>query len=336
MLGGFGSFSCHATLTPEDMRSLAWPGRPMPLPSTSPSASALDYLEARGIITAKDAHLLVASPSDRRNTRGITCHCTGAPLPRGSLFPIISHGRIIDGAFVCSPELALAQMSSQLDSLTLLRLCLEACGTYRLIDCDAHYGCEPLTSCSLLGRYAKSAQGLKGHVPLGTAARLCADNCGSPAEAAIYLALSLPLAKGGYELPKPELNPTLDLSRESATVLGHGSITPDGLWKPARGASSRRLGRGAHPYEYDSKQYHSEMQRAEIDQRRRNAYVTLGMSVTVFYPEHLKNPYLFDALVGGIRKCTGFRTYHLPDDYHTKRLKLMTALFHSWRKGEAL
>lgn len=280
-----------------------------------PTASLVRDLSGWGFASQESVHLLVTSPESRRVLEGASCTLLGQPVPANSFV------RALGRVYVVCPELLFTMMADRLKLVELLELGHELCGTYRLdpLGGAPTYNVAPLTNVSALRDYVRRAHGIRGRKKAEQALRWVADDSRSPAETALSIYLRLPHRLGGCGLGAPQLNRTIALNEAGARILGRDAIQPDLYWPGAR-----------HPCEYDSRMYHSSQEQADYDERRRNAYAAMGMSVTVLRSRHLCDHSLLDDMVGGIRSNTHIYLGRAPDDYAARQRKLFDETFAFW------
>lgn len=285
-------------------------------PVDAPSRALLDDLSTWGIMGEGDVHLLVTSRDRQRRLKDAHVHLLSVPVPAGSFV------RTLGQVYVVSPELLFVMRAAELDLVPLLELGHELCGTYRLSeDGAATYGVKPLTSVSALASFARKCRGLAGVKRALKAVRWLADDSRSPAETALSIAFRLPYRYGGYSLGSPLLNHEIALDEAAARILGRDRISPDLYWPDAR-----------HPCEYDSRTFHSSREQADYDERRRNAYAAMGMSVTVLRPRHFLDLALLDAMAASIRRNARRRQNDVPDDYDERRRRMFEVVFRRWHE----
>ena len=267
----------------------------------APTKSMADDIASWGLADREDLHLLVSARNDRRKIKGVSCTVCSKDVPR------CSFARTLGQVYVVRPELLFVQLANSLSLAQLLAIGHELCGTYRLgkEPGDApSYEVEPLTKVAEIRAYAQHAEGLPGRKRALQATQWLADGSASPAETALSIMFRLPYRHGGYGLGKPLLNHEIALSPTAERLFGRGSIRPDFYWPEAK-----------HPAEYDGALYHSSREQAEYDERRRNAYAAMGMSVTILATRHLYNLELLDEMAQVIRKNIGIKRCELPADY---------------------
>ena len=280
-----------------------------------PSAAMVDDLAGWGLVDRGNVCLLVSSKEDRRRMSGVHYIVQGTEVPAGSF--VRTRGQV----YVVAPELLFIQLARHLSLVELLEVGYELCGTYRMGDTEGEvvYEREPLTSVSKLAAYARRAKGMRGRSVALRATQWILDNSASPAETALAIMFKLPRHLGGYALGDFQLNYEIALDQAAARILGRDTIRPDHFWISAR-----------HPSEYDSLLFHSSREQQEYDERRRNAYMAMGMSVTVFRPRHLCNVQLMDEMVEGIRRNIGAQWRELPADYELVHGELFNEVFRYW------
>lgn len=152
-------------------------------------------------------------------------------------------------------------------------LTCEFSGTYRLparAGDDASYRLRPLMSCGSLRAIARSLRSTVVESRALRVADLAFDNSGSPMETALALILTLPVAWGGFGLPKPELNGEVDTSNQRGILADRDEVTPDLLWRKEGIA-----------VEYDSTEKHGRAGVAQLseDALRSNILTALGYRV---------------------------------------------------------
>ena len=213
-------------------------------------------------------------------------------LPRHALCPVG------DGVFVVAPELCLVQMCQTLSFIEALELGMEFCGTYALRSTDAEGKAErisPLVDAGAFRRHVEAWRGLHGLPIARRIARFLMPGSNSPMETKLYMMLCLPLMYGGYNLGRPELNPTFDLTAEEMEILRVTKDKPDLLWRD-KGLI----------IEYDG-EYHDETNQRISDALRQT--VLEGRNYTVLRVNRFQvyNPLAFDTFATSLAKRLGVR-----------------------------
>ena len=301
-----------------DVGSIFAPWRTAParrsVPSVDPPSRALvDNLVDLGLADRGDVHLFVGSAENKRTLKGVTCNVFSGPVPGNSF--VRTYGTI----YVVCPELLFIQLAHRLELVPLLEVGHELCGSYRLGEDGPVYGREPLTSVAKLKAYARHAEGMPGRRRALHVLQWVADGSASPAETALSIMFRLPYRYGGCSLGSPLLNHEIELTQTAARILGRSTMRPDLFWVEAE-----------HPGEFDGVRFHTTREQLAHDERRRNAYAAMGMSVTVLTTRHLCDIDLFDDMVEAIRKNTGIRWGTLPADYAIKHYALFNEVFAFW------
>lgn len=279
-----------------------------------PSSELISYLNTLGYSSEGQVDLLLGSHDERRKLKGVRYRSISHELPSRSF--VRDRGQV----YVVTPELLFVMAAARLSFPRLLELGHELCGTYRVTKPQVTYGVQPLTSVSALRLYVQKVEWVQGKSAALKACQWIANGSASPAETALSVAFRLPYRYGGYGLGTPLLNQEIPLNETAIRLLGgQQQIKPDFLWTKRK-----------HPAEYDSSLYHSEREQIEVDERRRNAYAAMGLSVTVIRPRHLCNRQLLDQIAIVIRKNAGIRLGRLPDDYEERHQALYQEVFRYW------
>lgn len=126
-------------------------------------------------------------------------------------------------------------------------LACEFAGTYRLGTGGeaVRYRVAPIMSCEGLGYMAATAGNTTATSRARKVAGLAFDGSASPMETALALLLTLPVDYGGFGLPRPLLNASVDVSEHRGMLADRDRVTPDFLWPSERVA-----------LEYDSEEFH--------------------------------------------------------------------------------
>ena len=120
-----------------------------------------------------------------------------------------------EGVLVCPVELAFVQVATHLPFPELVRLGFELCGAYS-VDRTASGGFfqrKPLTTPQRIAQFACDNASLRGSAKARRTLRYIAENAASPAETRIAMSLTLPLAEGGFGLPKGPVEPQFAAGR---------------------------------------------------------------------------------------------------------------------------
>ena len=234
------------------------------LPNKPPIAKELRFANPWGL--SMPLHILVGSKNARKATGGLECHICSEQLPSGSLI------LAAPGLAVSSPELCFLQMANEFSLIKLIMLGFELCGTYRLDPVnDPERGFrddQPLTTVAKLDSFVDKAIGLKGRTNARRALQYIADNAASPRETALTLLLTLPYRLGGYGFPLPLLNCRIDVKTNAKRTANKTRLYCDLYWPDKQ-----------VDVEYDSDAYHAKPDRIARDAIRRNALISVGVTV---------------------------------------------------------
>lgn len=177
--------------------------------------------------------------------------------------------RLGDRLYASSPELCFVQMATVLPFVELVKLGFELCGTYaERLDGATRYD-RPLllTSVAALARFVDSAGDIPGVVAARKAVKLLVACSASPRETALTMLLCLPLRRGGYGLPSPELNFRIDVGRSKRAVTDKGYYLCDLYWREA-----------CIDLEYESDERHTGAERIAEDSTPRRSACGYGSS----------------------------------------------------------
>lgn len=207
---------------------------PRGVPSKPDLSRAFDRLclEHPGLEFDMPAHLLIGSGSRCRSSDRAVAHLCKSAIPRRALC------RLDDSVVLASPNLALCQMASRIhDSIALLQLLWEACGTYGtpltgpVSFAETAYELRPLTS---LRAFCSRNSHLNGAAKIARMLKYMAGGSASPRETGLALLLGLPGRYGGYNLGIPIMNHEVKASRKAWEMSGKRSFRLDLCWPEAR------------------------------------------------------------------------------------------------------
>lgn len=237
-------------------------------------------------------HVLVASAAARDRCARVRCHVCSRPLPPGSFV------RLGDRLYASSPELCFVQMATVLPFVELVKLGFELCGTYaeRLDGATRYDRSLLLTSVAALARFVDSAGDIPGVVAARKAVKLLVACSASPRETALTILLCLPLRRGGYGLPSPELNFRIDVGRSKRAVTDKGYYLCDLYWREAR-----------IDLEYESDERHTGAERIAEDSMRRDDLAHLGVKVRTMTNRQMVDPVRFDKAARQLASALGVR-----------------------------
>lgn len=222
--------------------------------------------------------------------------------------------------YLCTPEELFLQMANQLPFLDLLQLGFEFCGTYvaERPETIASFLHRPYTSTSKLSQFMDSPlnQGRRGISQAKEAIRFLQDRAASPREASLFMMLTLPCRRGGYGLPKPQINYRIEIPRNMKHIIRSRYFVCDLYWPEANLA-----------IEYDSDKYHTGAKKIAKDSSRRDALSILNVNVITVTNQQIGQLAEMDSLAFGISKRLGtrYRTDH-QYDYAARKQRLRIQL----------
>lgn len=203
--------------------------------------------------------VLVPSGDARRRSDLLKCHVWQEEPPPGA-FRLIGPNVLIS-----SPAFTFLQMAATLDLIELIRLGYELCGSY-VVDPSGQAGLSSrpaiATPDDLLSA-ARHSGWYRGHRKAIRALRHILPGSASPRETDLAMLLTLPVALGGYGLPKPHLNHEI---RTGGTISG--SRYADLYWQDAK-----------LDVEYESSVYHAGTTSLGHDSSRRAELREVGIDV---------------------------------------------------------
>ena len=180
--------------------------------------------------------VLVFNEEERRRSKSVKCHAWKIALPAGSF----CRAR---GEFVSSPEFTFLQMASELSIEQLVALGCELCGSYVLLPKHVvHPGSldempkrvSPLTNTARIAEFLEGVGKANGKAKAKRALQYVIDGSRSPMETMVYMLLCLPIKLGGYGLPKPEMNASIELDEEARAIAQRRHCEGDLCWPDAR------------------------------------------------------------------------------------------------------
>lgn len=256
-----------------------------------PDYEATQELSSLGYGLGDPLHLLVSRGRKSDASRSVVAHTLVGDPPKGSL---LRYGKSL---YVSSPELTLLALGGDVDFIDHLLFAYEFCGCYSVRP-DLPDGLlmrHPLTSVAELERFVDSAEGMTGVKSLRHILPYLMCGSGSPRETALALLICLPKRYGGFGLPFPVLNLSLDLGSSASKLWSRGNAF-DLVWNDAKVI-----------LEYDGGSAHSTDDQRDRDQRRREAASSAGYSVFVLNKRRLENVADTYAVVEKVAQRLGFR-----------------------------
>lgn len=201
---------------------------------------------------------------------------------------------LFNKVYICSPELTYLQLSKNFPQIRLMLLAMELCGNYAL-DLNSKTGfinkIPQATNISKLKSATTKINGLyfgKSEIAQDTL-KWIGENSASPAESKLFLLLCGPRKLGLFQVRTLLLNYRIDLSNEASAICKFSSIRPD-LCNPQVKLA----------IEYDSKQFHENVEANQNDKSRLVALQHDGWKVISIVPSELRNYSAFSAIAKDI------------------------------------
>lgn len=286
---------------------------PKRVASSQWSADADAATEAmRGLGCSPPLHLLVADSARRRTSMHVVSHLCPEALAREPLY------EVEPGILVVAPALCLLQLCRNRNLVAVAKVAYEFCGGFALDDASdrGFYDRPSLTSTKRLLRFlARLPSRVSGAAKLGKILPWVCDGAASPMEAIAALHLVLPSSRGGYGLPRPELNRAVHVPSRLYDAIGKRVLYCDLYWPRFRLA-----------VEYDSDRYHANEPRIAEDARRRAALELMGIEVLILTRKQAMDVDALDAVAKLIAGSMGRRALPQARDFRAKQLRLRAEL----------
>lgn len=282
------------------------------LPASIDLASVRKAVSVLPPSDAEPLELLVNRAQGRRYFGGTRVRVFSLELPEGSICHIDS------GLAAPSPEMTLLLLASQVGVFSLAQLVCEFCGLYSL-EGAGFFNVPPLTSLLSVGDFALEVERLAAsagkRAPLGLpglrgALDLSVERGASPAETACALLLSISRRRGGYGLPKPEMN--LDVKADG------GSCVCDLVWPGERVALEYQSG------------IHERVARQSADRAKLNALQAAGFTVLQAGKEDLKQLRRADELATILCRALGVTPLRPSESFRRRQIDLRKVLLAGW------
>ena len=250
-----------------------------------------DAKKLQGILQANPPYdVLVDEPSKRRNNRLVRTHLWRGPLPSGSLL------RLDEDILICSIPLIFIQLAAELPFIRAIQLAnsLTAIYSFSTSSPDGTGPRLPLaTEQSLAEGIARFKSG-KGTAAARSAMRFVIGNSRSPMESDLAAALSLPVQRGGFGLPRPLLNYLVPLEAEAQRLHDASHCKVDLYWPEAN-----------FGFEYDSRARHSGNEKHGNDVSRMLALKTMDIEIHPVTYKQMKNIYQLTDLARRVAEAPG-------------------------------
>jgi very-short-patch-repair endonuclease len=233
------------------------------------------------------------------------------------------------------------QMAVESPLIDLIELGFEFCGSYSMpviSRTDADQGVEnkrvenntftkrpKLTNVMKLNAFVSRMKGKKGSKKAQRALRYIKDDSASPMETKLAMLLTLPYMLGGYGIPIAKLNQRITPSKSAQQIMNKAYYSCDIYWPEAKLA-----------VEYDSDAFHALSERIAADSIRRNALLSMGITVITVTNQQIQSFIEFDRFAVQLAACLGKRLRYQDPVFTRKQNLLRSKLLKKVRFIDAL
>lgn len=303
---------------------------------------ALERIGRLGLIGSDGkVHLLSMRQGARRRSKRVVAHSCGHFLPTGSILPIAP------SLFVCSPALTFIQLGTMLPRSLLAFFGMQLCGIHAIEPLGAgtagevegglegrREGALPsraaLMTVGKLRSYLDLTPGLTGRNRALSALRLVGERSRSPMESVAFLLLCSPPSVGGFGLPRPLLNCTVELPtwlHRGIGSVGNRFAGDGGRAVPHAEADMLfSYRRRKVIVDYHGGAFHGGERSLHHDALRSNAFQDLGIPNFTLTKQQLIDDALLEKTALQIADCLGFRSRSRIDDAFARRKKFRCEL----------
>ncbi|WP_418727160.1 hypothetical protein [Collinsella tanakaei] len=248
-------------------------------------------------------HILVPTKRLRYARGDVIFHTRKHPLPFQTLLRSEHGGPILTGPELLFCDLAL---SPDYDTIDLIELGYELCGTYLINDCWDGYISNAVcaTSTDKIRRVVDNLTGRPGIDVARKALRHVRDGSNSPMETALAMMLNLPKHLGGQNLGPISLN--------------HPVVTPQGTKYVDVAFPEPKVG-----LEYKGRDAHS-IEKTARDDRRQNTLLGSGWTILSVWYEDLVQDQLYSKFLQELAKMLHVRL-RTRSEYHETMIKVLRA-----------
>ncbi len=228
-------------------------------------------------------HYTVFCRKDLHSKKGTFIHLCSTQIPSTHKFQIGEKN-------VLSPEIAFAQVASELDLHRLILLALLMCAQ------PEKPWQEALTTKANMIRTIKALKQLDGKAKALQALGYVEDSCRSPMEAFLFMLLSLPYKLGGYGLTGAVFNYEVRLNPKNAKTLRQWRVFADIYYR-----------QGRLFVEYDSKEFHTEQAELQKDAERTASILRENYQLINVRTNQVFDKNKFEIVAHNLARCIGKR-----------------------------
>lgn len=270
-----------------------WTACSSDLPARMPSPQELAKARSLFPQLGETPDILIAEKSGGHSGKHARVHVWTSVLPQGSLV------QVAPGIRCVSPLLLPVLLAAKRSTLEMALLLAELMGLYAICE-DSALGLlqrpKPLATPTEFEAFLGNLDGVWGSGAVKRALQIAPAMSASPLEAKLYLRVTLPHAKGGYNLGEVVLNDPQEMRRLAFSGNAGGQRKPDLLFKGR--------GDGGVCLDYMGA-WHDNDAQVLRDTRRRNELLANGFTPYEIYKDQYDNLDYMDELMASIRKDLG-------------------------------
>ncbi len=297
---------------------LGWKDAALPLPNEMPApADALELKRLMPELADLEGPLgiLVSRKAAVHKSRAFTARAIARPLPAGSLI------WLAPGIRCTSPLLLPVLLAGVLKELELQMLLAELLGLYSICDQGLIQRREPLVTRNELEAFLDSLGPMKGVAVVRRALRNAPVMAASPQEAKLYIRVTRPFLRGGYQMGEVVLNDPVAIERITGASLRFRK--PDLLFLSGeKGVCLDYMGA-----------WHDSEPNVRRDAARRNELLAAGFKPYEIFKNQYNNLDYMDGLMVRIREDLGL---YKPRPKKSVKVARRRARYELWRELEAI
>lgn len=287
-------------------------------PNSSRASDARKALVSCGVPVAQlvTVDIMVATPADKRSTKGIHCYLWQHNLPANALMELDS------GIYVVGVELCALQAATYLSELELIEYYYELCSTYCLPlygDDDYRELKTPRTTTRKLRRFFLSLPlRVRGKRRALRALAHVRDGSRSPLESAMVMTIACPKRLGGAGIRDIRMNHAVSVTQRARKLTRRTQLICDAF-----------IERGSQDLEYHGF-HHDEAEQKAIDNERRQAMQAMGYTTIEVTKQQFFDATAYRRVLAAIRLNAGVPDVSETDDYDEKQEALRRFVLRRW------
>ena len=273
--------------------------------------------EIENLFDEHQINILICDNSNIHVGRDFVQHSTYLKYPTNSFYAIN------DSLYIPSPEMIFYQLSQILKFSDLMLAGLELCGTYTIskdFEQSLTTDIEPVTSKNKIIQFLNKLHAQNSHAQSIRYAKMVAryleDGSNSPQESRLFVMFCGPRCYGAYGIKNMKFNQGVKLSKKSYKIAHQNFIYPDICNKDKKIA-----------IEYDSNEFHNNVDQNTKDKLRINALQSDGWRVFSFVPSNTINIDSLHIMALDILKFNGQDKRIKTKNFYMKRNQLHNELY---------